>query len=97
MGPGYADADTQNYKEWVSIIQKQIDMPGCLWNRVGIWGFPSKDNGSFSDVVIHYCFRYYTLYKSGGSTYVDKQFHKCCACGEETPDGIKMIALLEKL
>ena len=89
-------ADDLNYDEWVKYIQTQIDSPSCAWNRVGVWGFPTKDNIAHSEVVIHYCQKYYVMYKNGGMV-AAKDFNKCRACGEDVPDGIKMIALLEKL
>ena len=85
-----------SYDVWVRDIKKEIDLEKSQWNRVGIWGFPSKDNSCFTDMVIHYCEDYHVWW-SNDNPFPTRSLDKCHVCGEETPDGIKMIALLEKL
>ena len=86
----------ETYEDWVKDIQKRIDEPNCLWNRVGIYGFAAKGNDMFNEVIIHYCYSYW-LECQKEIPKKDREFDRCTACGEATPDGIKMIALLEKL
>lgn len=88
----------ETYKVWLHSIQTRIDEPSCQWNRVGIWGFPTKSNYHFHDTMIHYCKEYWKACQNhDGISKQPRDFNKCAACGEMTPDGIKMIALLEKL
>ena len=87
----------ETYKTWLKDIQDRIDEPSCQWNRVGIWAFPTKTNYHFHDSMIHYCKEYHIICESGLNQNKKRDFDKCKACGKATPDGIKMIALLEKL
>ncbi len=86
----------ETYEEWVVDIKKRIDEPSCHWNRIGIWGFPTKTNYKFHDTMIHYCREYHRACNNN-ETVRPHNWDKCKSCGKETPDGIKMIALLEKL
>ena len=87
----------ETYKTWLKDIQNRIDEPFCQWNRVGIYGFPTKNNRHFHDTIIHYCKKYWMVCNGDRERKRTRDFNKCVACGEVTPDGIKMIALLEKL
>ena len=87
---------SETYEEWVSDINKRIDEPSCMWKRIGIWGYPTKANDTFHDTMIHYCREYYSACMEN-ELRRPHNWDKCKSCGEETPDGIKMIALLEKL
>ena len=86
----------ETYKTWLKDIQYRIDEPACQWNRVGIWAFPTKTNHHFHDTMIHYCKKYWMVCNDLRANR-PRDFEKCVSCGEMTPDGIKMIALLEKL
>ncbi len=82
------------FKTWVEDVERTIDTPMCLWSRVGRWAFPTRDNGTWSEVIIHYCYEYYLVHDKMSHV---KTFNGCRFCGEDAGDGMRMIALLEKL
>lgn len=91
------------YETWVENIMAVIDRPSMSWDHIGIYAFPTKHNFSFSERIIHYCYEYWALHTRSINGTDDTErvnsfnFHKCDCCGKDTPDGIKMIALLAKL
>lgn len=66
------------------------------WVDVGEWSYPTKINSSFKEVFYHmWC-------KGGKKSLVylhknDLAFTHCTFCGEKVPEGLRMVALLEKL
>ncbi len=95
----------ETYEQWLADIQKTIDAPSCLWNRIGIWGFPTMVTPMSHDTLIHYCEAYYKSCQNNSQrswalrhmTPHGLENTHCASCGVVVPDGIKMIALLEKL
>lgn len=87
------------YDEWLSDVYTAIDRGPTTWKRIGIWAFPTNSNHTYSECVVHYCRELWRLTSTrGGTRGVNSfSFHECDYCGKKTPDGIKMIALLEKL
>lgn len=65
------------------------------WRHVGEWAFPRKTNSGYSDVFYHWCREAMPL--RGVGMYTGLNDTGCGLCGTPVPDGIKMIALLEKL
>ena len=60
------------------------------WDRIGVWSFPNKSNSSYRNVFYHYCG---DTQKTRGlnSVYLSD---RCDRCGEEVPEGIRMIVML---
>ncbi len=59
------------------------------WDNIGVWSFPNKSNDSYQNVFYHYC-------GSEGKRSIDSMYlsDTCSMCGEEVPEGIKMIVML---
>ena len=68
---------------------------GPYWINVGMWSYPTKKNGYFNYVIYHGCNG--QLEASWILKEEDMAFDHCVYCKEKVPDGLKMIALLEKL
>ena len=80
----------ETYAGWKSAILIYVETEGSLWRSIGEWLYPKK--GVIRANFDHLCEE---NYKRGSSDAGAPD--KCKACGTEIPDGIKMIALLEKL
>ena len=84
---GYADCD------------RNTTNPDChmvYWVEVGEWSYPTKRNSSFKEVFYHaWCKE-----QRKSAAFLEEDdlaFTHCTTCAKKVPDGLKMIALLEKL
>jgi hypothetical protein len=77
------------YTDWVEEVKERV-MANCAWDRIGLWLYPTTRNTAWSDVFFHVC---EAARNSTEVIYLKGR----CVCGESPPDGIKMVALLEKL
>ena len=78
------------YEGWSKRILKYVETDNSLWRSIDKWLYPK--NGVVREHLDHLCEE---NYKRGISSV--EGFDKCKGCNEVIPDGIKMIALLEKL
>ena len=106
---GLKDDETPTYKEWISSLTNGYKHPGSRdsWISVGGWLFNAKGNAVYDKetVCYHLCLKNYnSIYHSGPSGNRTQRLPSispiedgCYLCKTPMPDGIKMIALLEKL
>ncbi len=92
-----------NFEDWCARVTRTTDNNNS-WTRIGEWAFPSHQNGRFTAVFFHLCEKAWELSYNGngsgsglGLGAMDLEEDKCHVCYKPVPDGIKMIALLEKL
>jgi hypothetical protein len=76
----------RSYKDWSENLNHDS------WDHIGEWAYPKKCNVFYSDCFYHHCEG-----DAVESEYTPLQEDVCNRCGVKVPDGIKMIALLEKL
>ena len=81
-----------SFEGWRQAAINQCELSTTQWKAIGDWMYPTKENISFREVFVHLCVERKTRERS-----IDYSFNECKCCGEKVPDGIKMIALLEKL
>ena len=66
-----------------------------MWKYIGEWGYPTKENKGYRQVVYHKCDE---TFDSEVIVLADRlTLTHCVPCGEAAPEGIMMIALLESL
>lgn len=83
----------EHYEKWKTKVRKSIDEDNEYWIRVGDWIYPSAIHKSCSPAVDHLCREGMEL-----SAYIENlKLDHCVYCGDETPSGIKMAALMVKL
>ncbi len=80
----------QTYEGWRSTILAYVETEDSLWRAIGVWLYPKR--GVSMTSFNHLCEENFKRRTSETGTH-----YECEGCGEEVPDGIKMIALLEKL
>lgn len=83
-----------SFEDWKRDTIKNCDQENVNWKTIGDWAYPTKKNNTYSEVLCHLCEEYKNK-NNTNNTYLN--FNKCGYCGMKVPDGIKMIALLEKL
>jgi hypothetical protein len=82
------------YEEWREEITKNGNHHQH-WQHAGDWFFPTPMNNSeiWRDKFYHICEMNWELDTADGNSAVACK-QSCHSCGEEIPDGIKMIAAL---
>ena len=94
---GWSNAG-DTYEDWVEWCTTPDN--NTQWAGVGSWLWPKSNNKSYSDQVVHYCRAYYDTRGEGTRNYMKltgTSCQPCHYCGVEVPDGIKILALLEKM
>ena len=100
--------EVPTFEEWkTELLAEYGDGSGYSWRPVEDWLYNAKDNGVFTyrNVVYHVCEENHKrmfAFELGidVSNYADSIAdieEGCQVCNTPVPDGIKMIALLEKL
>lgn len=98
----------QTYEEWRDeLIHEYSKDQRSSWLSIGEWLYNAKDNGVYrnSNVIYHVCEENYkrmfafelNLNITSVVESISKLEEGCLMCGAKVPDGVKMIALLEKL
>ena len=82
-----------DYADWVQEIT-EMHNKGNSWRALGEWLLARKSNTLYSQVVFHMCNE---NFMEDIDVDPPMTLEKCETCGKKTPDGIKMIALLEEL
>lgn len=78
------------YERWRAEMLTQHADEGT-WKSLGNWLCATKGNSTYSQVVFHLCRE--NQYK--GSNCEDLE--RCSGCNTPTPEGIRMIALMQEL
>lgn len=103
------DDETPTYDKWRDILKREYNSPDTKnsWIQIGEWLFNAKGNIVYesSTVCYHMCMENYNrIYHSNQSGRCSMTLPSispiedgCALCKKSLPDGIKMIALLEKL
>lgn len=85
------------YKEWHEKMHRDYDN-STYWSRIGDWGYPIQGNDSWAcGTFNHLC------YEKWKSIVDDDKWEKaetdyiCSHCSEVVPEGLRMVAFLEKL
>ena len=106
---GLKDDEAPTYDKWRENLSIGYNHPGTTdsWIAIGDWLFNAKDNVIYDkeNVAYHLCInnynRIYHPNQSGRPSMalpsVSPIEDGCAMCKVSMPDGIKMIALLEKL
>jgi hypothetical protein len=88
------DNGIETYEEWKARILKDYGRDPTSWRPLGTdWLCARKDNSTYTQVVYHLC----EGNRLNSAAPPDLALDKCTACEEPTPEGIRMIALLEEL
>lgn len=85
----------ETYKAWVSRIKNIYADPSLQydWKAVGDWLYSTRENSVYKGAFFHLC---ETVYDGDG--HAARNLHDVkCICGEEIPEGLKMICLLTEV
>ena len=89
---------SSNFDEWRTNILREYE-ESRYWKRIGMWGYPTKDNDAhLIGMLTHVCIEAWKHNTDNPQNLEGTNKKYCCRyCKMEAPEGIRMIALLEKL
>jgi hypothetical protein len=96
------EAMTTEFVKWHSRMHYEYDR-STYWSRIGDWGYPIQGNDSWPcGTFNHLCYEKYKHSEhSENSTNMRKdndcRGYVCNYCKEVVPEGLRMVAFLEKL
>jgi hypothetical protein len=86
------------YATWLKGKKAEYDS-ASYWKRIGLWGYPSKENDMWEiGTFTHMCYeRWDTTHNRNEWKNNNVRNFTCSSCNEVVPEGLRMIAYLEKI